>query len=165
MPLSRPAVVLAVLFAVQLPATPARAHNELRGSDPPDGAALAAAPAAVTLTFAESLDARYTQIVVTDAERATIPTGAPSVAGATGAVTLPPDLADGRYTVAYRVVSLDGHPVRGAIRFTVGTAAPARAAPPTEPEPADRRPLWWVVAGAVLLGAGALVVARRTARR
>ena len=36
------------------------------------------------------------------------------------AVGLPAGLADGTYTVAWRVLSADSHPIRGAFVFSVG---------------------------------------------
>ena len=108
----------------------------------------------MSLTFAEALNDRFTQIVVTNADRAPVSTDAPSVSGPTGTVTLPADLADGRYTAAFRVVSHDGHPVQGAIRFTVGTCrhrprpprrSPKRPAPPRPARttlPGGWPPLW-----------------------
>ncbi|NJP35771.1 copper resistance CopC family protein [Micromonospora thermarum] len=44
-----------------------------------------------------------------------------------------PALANGTYTVAYRVVSADGHPVQGSYRFTV--ADPTATASPDAPAP------------------------------
>ena len=39
------------------------------------------------------------------------------------ATDLPHDLAPGTYTVAWRVVSVDSHPLRGAFVFAVGEPA------------------------------------------
>lgn len=162
---------VAVAAAVLLPAAPAWAHNELVASVPAGGAELAEAPREVVLTFAERLDPRFTQIVVTDAAKATVPTGAPAVSGATGTLQLPRPLADGGYTVAYRVVSVDGHPVQGSFRFSVGAplaGSPSAAAPAA----AVRRDGWpasaWGAAGAVAvtaLAGGILLWRRRAGRR
>ena len=68
--------------------------------------------------------------------------------GGTVTVSLPSPLPDGTYTVAYRVVSADGHPVQGAYQFTVtgatADAARSRRRTPGEPAAAQRRRgRWW----------------------
>ncbi|WP_405098411.1 copper resistance protein CopC [Micromonospora sp. NBC_01412] len=122
------AALAAVLVVLGVP-TPARAHNSLRSADPARDATLSTAPTQITLEFAERLDPTFTTIVVTDAGKLRVATGAPVVAGARGTVTLTAPLGNGAYTVAYRVVSADGHPVQGSYPFTVadpqGTDAPA----------------------------------------
>lgn len=164
----RVAAALLVSGATLLPAAPAWAHNELLASTPADGATLADPPREVTLTFVERLDSQFTQIVVTDAARSPVSTGEPSVSGTTGRLALPVDLADGTYIAAFRVVSLDGHPVQGAIRFTVGTpTAPSPTPVAAEPVRNTDRTAWWltgIATGIIVLG-GALLARRRVARR
>src|SRR5690606_20919908 len=104
-------------------------------SAPADGAVLAAPPARVTLEFNESLNPTSTTIVVTDAGAEPVPSSEPEVSGPRGSVTFTQPLADGTYTVAYRVVSRDGHPVQGAFTFTVGEPAPSSATPPATTAP------------------------------
>src|SRR5690606_7082088 len=127
-PLATPARVIGAVLAAALvaltPARPAWAHAQLIGSDPADGAVLATPPARVTLEFNESLNPTYTTIVVTDAGAEPVPSSEPEVSGPRGSVTFTQPLADGTYTVAYRVVSRDGHPVQGAFMFTeIGRAS------------------------------------------
>jgi hypothetical protein len=43
----------------------------------------------------------------------------------TVAAALPPDLVTGTYTVTWRVTSVDGHPISGALRFTLTLPAEA----------------------------------------
>ncbi|MFI7220264.1 copper resistance protein CopC [Micromonospora maritima] len=109
------------------PATPAAAHNSLQSATPAQDARLTAAPTTVTLRFLQRLNPEFTTIVLSDADRRKVPTRAPAVDGSAGTVTVEQPLANGVYTVAYRVVSVDGHPVQGAYRFTV--------ADPTAPTP------------------------------
>ncbi|SCG18673.1 hypothetical protein GA0070610_5024 [Micromonospora echinofusca] len=137
----RPTLVAAALVAAALllvPAAPAAAHNTLRAASPADGDRLATPPTRVTLEFTQRLDPTFTTIALSDAARRKIPTGAPAVDGTKGTVTVDETLGEGTYTVAYRIVSADGHPVQGSYTFTVAaggdtaggpTAAPA-AAPP-----------------------------------
>ncbi|WP_349876633.1 copper resistance CopC family protein [Micromonospora sp. HUAS YX12] len=128
------ALLAAVLTALLLvPATPAAAHNSLQEATPARDARLTAAPTQVTLRFLQGLNPSFTTITVSDAGRRTVATSAPAVDGATGTVTIDEPLGNGTYTVAYRVVSRDGHPVQGSYRFTV--ADPAAPAPPAAAPP------------------------------
>ena len=125
------AAALAALAFVLLGATPAAAHAELVGSDPAEGAVIDTAPSAVTLTFNEPVRLTPREIAVYDADGD--PVG--STAGASGtAVTVgltdAEDLADGTYVVSWNVLSDDGHPVSGALTFSVGAPSASVAAPP-----------------------------------
>nr|WP_250029325.1 copper resistance CopC family protein [Actinoplanes maris] len=114
------------MLAVLLPGAPAFAHNALAQATPAKGATVKKAPTSVKLKFLQKLNPDYTTITVTGAARVT--TSEPEVEGATGTVTFDP-LANGAYTVAYRVVSKDGHTVQGSYKFTV--ADPSATAEPT----------------------------------
>ncbi|MEU4637463.1 copper resistance CopC family protein [Micromonospora chalcea] len=133
--------LLAALFTAALllvPATPAAAHNSLQEATPARDARLTTAPTQVTLRFLQRLNPAFTTITLRDATDRQVPASAPAVDGATGTVTIEEPLGNGTYTVAYRVVSRDGHPVQGSYRFTVADpAAPPAAAPsPATPSPA-----------------------------
>lgn len=125
------AAALAALALVLLGAAPAAAHAELVGSDPAEGAVVDAAPSAVTLTFNEPVRLTPQEIAVYDADGDPVA----STAGASGtAVTVgltdAEDLADGTYVVSWNVLSDDGHPVSGALTFSVGAPSASVAAPP-----------------------------------
>lgn len=96
----------------------ARAHDELIGSDPEDGAALDAAPEAVTLTFSGPISDLGAQVVLEDASGGALTEGEPRVDG-TQVVQDLADLGTGDYTVLWRVTSSDGHPISGELSFTV----------------------------------------------
>ncbi|RBQ09500.1 copper resistance protein CopC [Micromonospora sp. LHW51205] len=133
--------LLAALFTTALllvPATPAAAHNSLQEATPARDARLTTAPTQVTLRFLQRLNPAFTTITLRDSTDRQVPASAPAVDGATGTVTIEEPLANGTYTVAYRVVSRDGHPVQGSYRFTVADpAAPPAATPsPATPSPA-----------------------------
>jgi methionine-rich copper-binding protein CopC len=177
------AVIALVLAALLLPAAPAAAHNTLQAATPAQDARLTTAPKQVTLRFLQQLNPEFITIVLSDAGRRKVPTGAPAVDGPTGTVTVNEPLVNGTYTVAYRVVSADGHPVQGSYRFTVADpAAPAAstattaATPggdPTEvaavgdgPDSPDGPPIVLLAAGAVVVavaGAALLLLRRRRA--
>jgi len=131
-----------VFVLVLAPASAAWAHAGIEASDPADGAQLEAAPPQVTLTFTETPDASLSTIQVLDTSGASLEVG-PVTAGPAERqlqASLPPDLADGSYTVSWRVVSQDdGHVTLGTFAFGVGQApvAPSAggAAPPSNPAP------------------------------
>lgn len=138
------AAALAVPAVLALTAAPAAAHNELRSSNPADGAALTALPPAVVLTFAENADPRFVRIAATGPDRRSLAAGAPVVTGAVVRQPLAAGTASGTYTVAFRVVSRDGHPVQGSVTFTATLPAtgggPSGAAPSPSTAPSDLDP-------------------------
>jgi methionine-rich copper-binding protein CopC len=120
------AAVLVSAAGAALFASPAWAHDELASSDPKTGAVLESAPKVATLTFSEPVDARFVTIAVKRSDGKRVAAAKPEVAGAV--VRQPLDaLGDGAYTVAYRIVSEDGHPVNGTVTFTV--TAPVKSPP------------------------------------
>ncbi|MEW2161511.1 copper resistance protein CopC [Streptomyces sp. NPDC007084] len=113
----------------------ASAHAALTGTDPRDGSVLKSAPRQVTLRFSESVGLLDDSFRVLTPENRRVHTGAPRhVDGRsdTASVTLPRGLGTGTFTVAWRVVSADSHPVSGAFTFSIGkpsaTAAPLPSA-------------------------------------
>ncbi|MFF4208995.1 copper resistance protein CopC [Streptomyces sp. NPDC001796] len=115
-------------------AGPASAHAALKGTDPVDGSVLKTAPKAVTLTFTESVGLLDNSIRVFDPENRRVHTGKQEHADGrsdTARVTLP-DLKQGTYIVAWRVVSADSHPVSGALTFSVGRRSATTAALPDD---------------------------------
>jgi copper transport protein len=114
-------VFLAVVVALALPAA-AWAHAGLVWTVPQANVVLDKPPPAVQLTYTEAVEPRFAAISVTNAAGAQQTTGAPR-RSPTDAKTLvvPLDhLAQGWYLVYWRVISVDGHPVRGAFTFAVG---------------------------------------------
>ena len=112
--------VLAAVFAL-LFASPVSAHAELVASNPANGARLDAPPRTVTMTFTESVTLVDGSIRLVDSAGSTVPVEAPAVEGHTVTSPMPDDLPRGSYTVIWRVVSSDGHPVAGAFSFGIGT--------------------------------------------
>ena len=112
----------------------AAAHTALAGSDPVDGATEGAAPTVVTLTFTEDINPTVANVVVNSSDGRNWVAGTPVVAGPEIRASVSPNLPEGGdYTIGYRVVSEDGHPVSGSVSFTVaGTPAPAE---PESPSP------------------------------
>ncbi|WP_443056841.1 copper resistance CopC/CopD family protein [Streptomyces sp. IBSBF 2390] len=148
-------------------AAPATAHAALRESDPGDGTVLRTAPRHVTLTFTESVGLLTDSFRVYDPENHRLRTGTADHAPGrsdTARVPLPAKLATGTYTVAWRVVSADSHPVSGALTFSVGKRTATAASPvPDETESPATTALYNMarylayLAVALLLGIAAFV--------
>lgn len=117
-------------------ASSASAHDQLVSTTPGAGSTVAHAPAAVTLTFNESVVKTGTQVQVRSSTGTDAQTGQVSVAGAVVTQPLKADLPGGAYTVVWRATSADGHPVSGTFGFTVAAAAnPSTASASTSASP------------------------------
>lgn len=123
--LGRAAAVLGALVVtmVAAPGT-ASAHAVLVATTPDSFQVLGAAPHEVSLRFSESVDVALAEVHLIGPGGATVagvsapahPAGQPDTMSA----TLPANLANGTYTVTYRVTSADSHPVEGAFAFSIG---------------------------------------------
>ncbi|MGW5635138.1 copper resistance CopC/CopD family protein [Streptomyces sp. NPDC003832] len=112
----------------------ASAHAALSGTDPADGSVLPTAPRQLTLTFTESVGLLDDSVRVVGPDGRRLTLGDAEHAGKSAArVTLPRAMDEGTYTVAWRVVSADSHPVSGAFTFSVGKPSPTPAALDTGP--------------------------------
>ncbi|HEX2070795.1 MAG TPA: copper resistance protein CopC [Thermoleophilaceae bacterium] len=122
----------AAVVALTLPAE-TFAHVVVEETQPPRGAALDRQPQRVAVTFDEPVESSFGALRVFDASGERVDAGdVERPADDTLAVTLDAGLPDGAYTVTYRVVSVDAHPVAGGYSFTVGEAGGASAAAVSE---------------------------------
>jgi copper transport protein len=131
---ARVGVALVALALVVLGAAPASAHAELIGTDPAEGSVLETAPDTVTLTFNEPVRLTSQEIAVYDAAGDEV--GSTAVSSGTEVtvdLTDAADLADGTYVVSWNVLSGDGHPISGALTFSVGAPSASVSAAP-EPQ-------------------------------
>ncbi|AUY50579.1 FixH family protein [Streptomyces sp. CB01881] len=113
----------AVLALMLAGAGPASAHATLQSTDPAQNSVVAAAPQTVTLTFSEAVSLSGDSVRVLDPAGRAVDTGNPAHADGrdnTARVGLNSGLANGTYTVAWRAVSEDSHPIGGAFTFSVG---------------------------------------------
>lgn len=116
-------LALSVLSTLFMPA--ASAHAGLVSIDPADGSTVTDAPTRVVLTFDEQVTTPAV-VVVTGPDGRKVSSDRTRVVGTIVAVDT--DLsAPGRYTVAFRVVSADGHPVAKQTSFAF---VPPGATPP-----------------------------------
>ena len=111
---------MACAFALVAPPS-AFAHASLVDTTPTRGAVLDRSPAEVVLRFDEPVSTVAGSVRVFDGEVQRVDSGEVTKPSADEvAVGLPAGLADGTYTVAWRVLSADSHPIRGAFVFSVG---------------------------------------------
>ena len=116
---------LALLFLL-LTALPAQAHADFVSSNPSDGSVVQSFPSEISLTFNEELltigDESVNTISLIGLDEIEISLSSAEVTGANLVATVAGDAAAlpaGKYRVSYRVVSADGHPVKGEISFEV----------------------------------------------
>ncbi|MEV0158567.1 copper resistance CopC family protein [Nonomuraea fuscirosea] len=172
-------VLLLAFAAVGVAGAPAQAHNVLISSDPRDGSTLAASPERVTLVFDQAVRQGYAQVGVTGADGSSWADGSAEVAAERVSVKVRPLPAGGAYTVGYRILSADGHPVTGKISFTLAagasgapagqTAAAGQTAPADSAAAAEAAAnggagmaVVWIVGALLVLAAGTAVALRRS---
>lgn len=168
-------VSVAAIFglALLLGAGPAAAHSYLVRADPADGATLTSGPPRVSVTFNEALQTSFAAVSVVGPDGNRWSTGDTQVSGAVASIALTELGPVGKYTIAYRVVSADSHPVAGTTSFTLTTPGKGTPGPKADSSPGTGSSggssggvsAWpFVVGGALVFGAG-LAVALRGDRR
>ena len=108
----------------------ALAHAALVASDPADGAVLAKAPAELSLTFDEPVSPLILKLVEPDGSMVSL--GKPRLDGNRVVLAAPASLGTGSYVLSWRVISEDGHPVGGAVVFSIGMPSAGAAVEATE---------------------------------
>ncbi|MEV8449005.1 copper resistance CopC/CopD family protein [Streptomyces parvus] len=132
------ATLAALVFGLLLAgAGPASAHAALTGSDPQDGAVVDTAPKEVTLSFSEAVSVGDDSIRVLDPSGKRADTQAEPKDLSEGStvrygVALHSGLPDGTYTVAWKAISADSHPVSGAFTFSIGAPSETTVALPSQ---------------------------------
>lgn len=107
-----------VVIALTIGAGPALAHSKKEGSAPADGSVLSAPPAAIEMTF--DMPMRITLITLSDEDGTALElTRSDAMQPVTAFSATPPDLGSGRYTVEWRGLSSDGHPMQGGFSFEI----------------------------------------------
>jgi copper transport protein len=119
---------LATLLTVVGFASGVSAHASLVATVPRDGSVLAQAPKTVQLRFNEVVTPAVISLI--DAAGRARDDATVHTFDQTIVIVLPDNLPRGTQVVSYRVISADGHPVGGAMVFSIG-AVTAAAAPPT----------------------------------
>ena len=123
-------------------ATPAQAHDELVSSYPEADSTIASSPAEITLSFSGELIAGMqsaaVEVIAPDGEN--VATDAPSEDGTSITQHLTPDPPAGIFTVRWKVVSSDGHPISGEYTYTVEPIDTVASTPAATPSTAPQSP-------------------------
>ncbi len=115
------AVLAGIALAAAAPAG-AWAHASLLATAPAAQRVAPHAPDELALTFSEAVEPRFAVISITDVKGRQLGTGTPtrSTADPRTIERRLEHLRPGWYLAYWRVISADGHPVRGAFTFAVG---------------------------------------------
>ncbi|WP_433475217.1 copper resistance CopC family protein [Spirillospora sp. CA-142024] len=166
----------AVGTALALTTVPASAHTTLTSADPAKNSTVAA-PSQIVLTYGDPV--RLPRVVVTDGSQKQYQAGTARAVDNKVTQAVGGALPNGEYTVGWRVVASDGHPVEGTYKFTVkgsqGGAQSAAPASPASPAPSATKAasaqdsggssgwLWiGLIALALALAGGAIAWFRRS---
>ncbi|MGG4216788.1 copper resistance protein CopC [Paenibacillus jamilae] len=104
------------------------AHAFVVESSPTENQVLDKSPSQVTITFNEDLQSAFMSIKVTDETGKRVDTGKAQLNpehSSTMEIQLIPGMKNGIYTITWRALSADGHPVNGVIPFQVGSGSNA----------------------------------------
>ena len=114
-------LILIIMFSLGISATSALAHSMLVKAEPPRRAVLTKSPTQVRLWFNEKIEGDYASLVVLDVKKQPITDIKPTLSpDDQKSIVLPlPELAPGKYSVKFRVLSVDGHVVESTFDFTV----------------------------------------------
>ncbi|MBG6183460.1 methionine-rich copper-binding protein CopC [Arthrobacter sp. CAN_A214] len=122
------ALVLSAMVAMLLSlltAAPALAHDELSSSNPPAGGAVDVLPATVELMFSQVPSGIGAEVQILDDSGTDWAEGAPRIVNASAQQAVRQGAPGGEYTVNWRVVSSDSHPIEGSFTFTAASGAAA----------------------------------------
>ena len=119
----RASIATAVLLVALVAAPGAAAHATLQQATPGNNSIVRQSPPEVTLQFSEAVETAFGSIRVYDCGGSRVDSGKiirPSESSV--AVEIGRRLPAGTYTVTWRVISADAHPVAGAFVFHVKSA-------------------------------------------
>jgi methionine-rich copper-binding protein CopC len=171
-----------ILAVTVLGAPAALAHDTLEASTPTANAEVSGLK---TIELEYSGRIRFPVVVLHTAAGRQITLGTPEASGPKVTATVPQPLPGGKYVIAWRVVSSDGHPIEGEIPFTVKGApgdesSAAASAPVSAPAATPAAPaassasadagqgvptwLWGGLIALVVLGVVVWLLTRRATR-
>ncbi|WAH98471.1 copper resistance CopC family protein [Arthrobacter sp. MMS18-M83] len=178
----------AVLFSAALfSAAPAFAHDVAESTSPANGSTVGSVPDSVSVTFNNRPLLLGSQIRVNDASGQSWADGSVEIVDAVVSQKLRPGAPAGAFTVIWRVVSSDSHPIEGTFAFTAkaGSTTAGGASSSTQPTapvptagtvppgstttpdraPDASQPFPWSIVVFAAVAAGLLVFLGVTARR
>lgn len=121
-------VSIAITLSMWAHTTPVLAHAQLIKAEPARRAILDKAPTQVRLWFNEEIEGAYTSLSVLGANKKPVTDAKPRVVSddPKSVVLSLPDLEPGKYSVKFRVLSVDGHVVDSSFDFTVKSKSKAQ---------------------------------------
>ncbi len=125
-------IVLLVGLAVVW-AAPAAAHARLVGTEPSGGSTVVDPPEQIVLTYNEQVEESFSDVQVFDPSGVRVDARAARIEGPEIVVPMTPITDGGTYTVVFRVIGVDGHPVES--RFTFIFEPSAETPPTPTPDP------------------------------
>lgn len=117
------ALLLIAVLSVLAAAQPVFAHASVVATFPADGAIVAAVPAELSITFNEPVRPIMVKLAFPNGSVLLIANEAVRARDATLQFSTPSDMGEGTYTLLWRVMSADGHPVAGLSTFSIGAAS------------------------------------------
>ncbi|RXZ83171.1 hypothetical protein EBB07_07545 [Paenibacillaceae bacterium] len=156
-----PALALAAIaFALLViwPVGTGSAHSSLTDAFPAPDSRLETAPQEIVLTFNERLENKGFAVQIYDRKGMPAAKGPAALDASRNTMRLAlPPLEDGSYTITYRLLSADGHPIRASYVFTIGAAADsqlgyASASRLHEEHDIGKNMPYWITRGLYYLG-------------
>ena len=111
-------LVLGTAGGIALAAGGASAHSRSEATTPADGAVLDTAPEVIAMTFDQPMRVTLIRLTAGDGTEVEV-TRTDEMAPVTAFEATPAPLAPGAYTVEWRGLSGDGHPMEGGFSFRV----------------------------------------------
>ncbi len=133
-------VVMAVVVALAMllgAGGAASAHDELTGTEPADGASVEVLPPTLELSFTSVPSGIGAQVTVLDDAGEDWAEGPVEIVDRTATQSLRAGAPAGEYTVSWRVVSSDSHPIEGVFSFTAQQGSTAELDSLTTAGPAE----------------------------
>jgi copper resistance protein C len=95
------------------------AHATLDHATPPAGSTVPSSPSEIVLYFTQTLERKFSRVEVRNGAGARVDLGNVSIGGSVIRVGVK-DLPPGRYSVHWKVLSVDTHRTEGSFSFTIG---------------------------------------------
>lgn len=113
------------------------AHSHLEDSTPKNGEIVTESLKTITLSFETDVEPTSTFTLV-DEKNTSIPLSAVSINGNQLIADVENELINSSYTIHWKIIGEDGHPIEGDIPFTVELPENTAAPDSVEPEEADK---------------------------
>lgn len=173
------AAMLALLLVFFGTSTAAFAHDAVTGTLPADGSTVDTVPEKLEISMSNTPASIGSEVQVLDASGTNWATGGVEVLDRVATQAIKPGAPAGKYTVKWRLVSSDSHPIEGEFTFTAtaagtgasqvagaGPVVPVSPQPQTAPEQVqDNSAVPWSVIGLIVVLVGVVVAMVVVARR